>query len=96
MNTNSCKACGYPAAISWQRQATEEELRRFAADPKILSVGPDHTEALVPVLACDEHAFPSVIDSQRIERPSDLLTIVHAADCRAPGVYEGACCSAAA
>jgi hypothetical protein len=92
--TNSCRACGAPATTSWQRHAAEAELRRLAADPKVASVRPDDTEALIPVLACDEHAFPMVVDAEGVERPSDLSAIVHASDCRAPGDYEGACCSA--
>ena len=82
--TNSCKACGAPATTSWQRYASAEELRRWIADHKVPSVRAGDTEALVPVLACDEHAFPPVVDADGIAGPSDLSARAHDSDCQAP------------
>lgn len=81
---NSCGACGRPATKSWQRHATSEELRAAIADPRVPSVGPGDTTALVIVLACDEHAFPPVLDADGAEYPSDLSARVHDSTCAAP------------
>lgn len=91
---NSCKGCGRPATQMWQRYATETELRAAATDPKIPSVSPADTLARKPVFACDDCAFPPVVDDQGVERPSDLSAIVHDADCPAPAHSKLPCCSA--
>lgn len=75
-----CQACPATAMYGWQRQATQAEVQRWAADPAMLSVQPHETSALVQVLACEDHALTP-----------DQMAVTHEADCAVPA---GPCCGA--
>lgn len=62
--------CDEPAALQWQRWATPEELAQLRADGEI---GPDETEAKLPIFGCDTHKITL-----------ELAALVHDATCAAP------------